>query len=492
MLKRLRVALGVLALVAITLLFVDVSGEATHWVGWLAKVQFLPAIFALNIGVILGLIVLTLLVGRLYCSVICPMGVFQDIVSWIHSKYRKNRFAYKPAATKTRIVVLVAFVVCVIVGLNSIVGLLAPYSAYGRMVNSLLQPVWIWGNNLLASWSEAQGNYLFSEHQLWLRSLPVTIVAIATFLIIVITAWRSGRGYCNTICPVGTVLGYLSKFSLFRPVIDTSKCNSCGLCARNCKSHCIDPKLHSVDMTRCVACFDCIGNCRQGAVSYSLKRKTITSTTANGETDTPDRRSFLTIIGLAAGAVAVNAAEKKVDGGLAVIEDKVLPKRATRIVPPGAISIKNLSSHCTGCQLCVSRCPNSVLRPSTGLNDFLQPTMEFDNGYCRPECTVCSNVCPTGAVKPITRAEKTSIQIGYAVWIEKNCIVARDGVECGNCQRHCPSGAIMMVESQKYDGRKIPVINTEKCIGCGACEHLCPARPLGAIYVEGREVHTNR
>lgn len=492
MLKRLRVVLAVLFLTAITLLFVDVSGEVSNWAGWLAKVQFLPAVFALNLGVIFGLIVLTLLVGRLYCSVICPMGVFQDVVSWIHTKFRKNRFVYKPAATKTRLIVLALFVVCIIVGLNSLVGLLAPYSAYGRMVNSLLQPVWIWGNNLLASWSESQGNYLFAEHQLWLRSLPVTIVAIVTFIVIAVTAWRSGRGYCNTICPVGTVLGYLSKFSLFRPVIDTTKCNSCGLCARNCKSHCIDPKKHEVDMTRCVACFDCIGKCRQGAISYSIRRNKKSITTANGEEHNPGRRSFLTITGLATAAVAVNAAEKKVDGGLAVIEDKELPKRATRIVPPGAVSIKNLESHCTGCQLCIGRCPNSVLRPSTGLNDFMQPTMEFDNGYCRPECTACSNVCPTGAIKSISRADKTSVQIGYAVWIEKNCIVAVDGVECGNCQRHCPSGAIMMVESKKYDGRKIPVINTEKCIGCGACEYLCPARPLGAIYVEGREIHTKR
>ncbi|MBR6555073.1 MAG: 4Fe-4S dicluster domain-containing protein, partial [Clostridia bacterium] len=153
---------------------------------------------------------------------------------------------------------------------------------------------------------------------------------------------------------------------------------------------------------------------------------------------------------------------------------------------------KNMDQRCTGCQLCISKCPNNVLRPSTSLSDMLQPTMEFDRGYCRPGCTLCSHVCPTGAITEICCKKKTSISIGYAVWVEKNCVVATDGVECGNCQRHCPTGAIMMVESQKYDGRKIPVINTDKCIGCGACEYLCPARPLGAIYVEGREVHTSR
>jgi ferredoxin len=208
--------------------------------------------------------------------------------------------------------------------------------------------------------------------------------------------------------------------------------------------------------------------------------------------DNEGRRSFLTITGLAATSIAANAVQKKVDGGLAVIEDRTPPSRTTRLVPAGSLSLKNMDQRCTGCQLCISKCPNNVLRPSTSLSDMLQPTMEFDRGYCRPGCTVCSHVCPTGAITEICCKKKTSISIGYAVWVEKNCVVATDGVECGNCQRHCPTGAIMMVESQKYDGRKIPVINTDKCIGCGACEYLCPARPLGAIYVEGREVHTSR
>ena len=232
MLKKLRTSLAIIFLLLITLMFLDISGNLVWKLGWLAKIQFLPAVFALNVGVIIALILLTVICGRIYCSVICPMGVFQDVVSWIHSKFSKNRFSYKPAATKTRLIVMVLFAACTIIGVNAVVGLLAPYSAYGRMVTSIIQPVWIWGNNLLAGWSESQGNYIFSEHDLWLKSLPVTIVAVATFIVITITAWRSGRGYCNTICPVGTVLGYLSKYALLRPVIDTTKCNSCGLCAK--------------------------------------------------------------------------------------------------------------------------------------------------------------------------------------------------------------------------------------------------------------------
>jgi formate hydrogenlyase subunit 6/NADH:ubiquinone oxidoreductase subunit I len=100
-------------------------------------------------------------------------------------------------------------------------------------------------------------------------------------------------------------------------------------------------------------------------------------------------------------------------------------------------------------------------------------------------------VCPTDAIRPITVEDKSSTQIGRAVWIKENCVVLTDNVSCGNCARRCPSGAIIMValDREKPDGPQIPAIDTEKCIGCGACENLCPARPFSAIYVEGNQVH---
>ena len=183
--------------------------------------------------------------------------------------------------------------------------------------------------------------------------------------------------------------------------------------------------------------------------------------------------------------------KKKVDGGLAKIEDKVMPERQTPLTPPGSLSAQNMARRCTGCQLCVSECPNQVLRPSNGLLTLMQPTMSYERGYCRPECTRCSKVCPTGAIQPIRHEQKVSLQIGHAVWIKKNCIPLTDGVECGNCARHCPTGAIEMVPSDPNDEASayIPAVNEARCIGCGACEHLCPARPISAIIVEGHEVH---
>ena len=493
LLKNIRRILAVITIIMVTLLFLDFSGAAAHWFGWMAKIQFLPAVLALNVLVIIGLVLATLIFGRLYCSIICPLGIMQDGFAWLGKKSKKNRYSYSKPLSVLRYIMLAVMIVSIVLGLGFIVALLAPYSAYGRVAQSLFAPVWQWANNLLASWAEANDSYAFYSVDIWVRGTITLVIAVATLVILGFLAWRNGRTYCNTICPVGTVLGFLSRFSLLKPVIDTSKCNGCGLCARNCKAACINSKEHSIDYSRCVTCFDCIGKCHKGAISYRRNMKVnVAAESASGakSVDTT-RRNFLALTATVATSAVLRAQEKTVDGGLAVIEDKKIPERKTRIVPPGAKSIRNLTSHCTACQLCVSACPNGVLRPSTAIDSLMQPESSYERGYCRPECTRCSDVCPTGAIQPITTADKSSVQIGHAVWVKDNCVPLTDGVECGNCARHCPVGAITMVSSGKENesSPKIPVVNVERCIGCGACENLCPARPFSAIYVEGHEVH---
>lgn len=485
-----RRALATLFFGLLTLMLLDFTGTLHVWLGWMAKVQLLPAVLALNVGIIVFLVLLTLVFGRVYCSVICPLGVFQDGVSWLAGKRKKNRFRYSKPLNWLRYIVLVLFVVAIVAGINAFVVLLAPYSAYGRMVSSLLQPIYIGINNGLALLAERMDSYAFYTMDVWMKSLPVLIVALITLVVLVVLAWRGGRTYCNTICPVGTVLGFLSRFSWLKPVIDTQKCNGCGLCERNCKASCICSKEHSIDYSRCVACMDCIDKCKPGAIKYARPSKVYSSsnesTDSKGATDT-NRRAFLTTAVAVTATAALMAEEKKVDGGLAEILDKKVPERQTPILPPGALTAKHFAQHCTACQLCVSACPNGVLRPSTDLDRFMQPELSYERGYCRPECTRCSEVCPAGAIRPISREEKASTQVGHAVWIRKNCIVLTDGVNCGNCERHCPTGAIQMVPSDESNPRSrcIPVVDAERCIGCGACENLCPARPYSAIYVEG-------
>ena len=492
MLRKIRLALAVLFFALVTLLFLDFTGTLHAWFGWMAKIQFLPAVLALNVGVVAFLVVLTLVLGRVYCSVICPLGVFQDIISWINSRRKKKkfRFSYSPAKSWLRYGVLAVFLIALIAGIGSLVALLAPYSSYGRIANNLFAPIYQWGNNLLAYFAERADSYAFYETTVWIKSLPTFIIALLTFIIIAVLAWRNGRTYCNTICPIGTVLGFLSRFALFRPAIDSSKCKDCSLCARQCKAACIDFKNHQIDYSRCVACMDCLDACKHDALHFESRLKK--AAPAVQEQGGESRRAFLAVGATLATTAALKAQEKTVDGGLAMIEEKKIPKRATPIAPPGALNLRNFAQHCTACQLCVSVCPNEVLRPSTSLLKMMQPEMSYERGYCRPECVKCSEVCPTGAIKPITVADKSAIQIGHAVWIKENCIPLRDGQSCNNCERHCPTKAIQMVPSDPSnpDSLKIPVVNEEKCIGCGACENLCPARPFSALYVEGHENHS--
>ena len=503
MLRTIRLTLAIISLALITLLFMDFTGTLHTWLGWMARIQFLPALLALNVGVIVLLVALTWVFGRIYCSVICPLGILQDFLAWIGRQPKKRRklpYSYSPAKSGLRYGVLVLFIVALVAGISSFAALLAPYSAYGRIANNLFQPLWMWGNNVLAHFAERAGSYAFYETEVWLKSLPTFIIALGTFIILAILAMRNGRTYCNTICPVGTVLGFISRYSLFRITIDKDKCTGCSLCSRRCKAACIDYKNHRVDLSRCVACMDCISQCKGNAIAYKLqlpweKKDTKVSPAASAPASAHEtqetRRSFLVGTALALSASALKAQEKKVDGGLAPIIDKKRPVRETPILPPGARNARHFAQHCTACQLCVSACPNQVLRPSTDLIKLMQPKMSYERGYCRPECTRCSEVCPTEAISLIDRAEKSSTKIGTAVWTRQNCITQTDGQPCDNCARHCPTEAILMIADSEHPGSDIlmPTIKAERGIGCGAFEALCPARPYSAIHVEGIEAH---
>ena len=484
MLKKIRITLAVVFFALITLLFLDFTGTMHRWFSGLAKLQALEAVLALNFIVIAFLVVLTIVCGRIYCSIICPLGVFQDVLARLNRK--KNKYSYSKEVKWLRYPVLVLFVIVLVAGVGSAFQLLAPYSAYGRIATMIFQPLWMLGNNVLAFLAERADSYAFYSVDVWMKSLPVFIIALVTLIVLLVLAWRGGRTYCNTICPVGTALSLLSRFSLLKIHFDEKKCKNCSMCSKNCKAACIDYKTHSVDYSRCVVCGDCIEKCKFGALSYSFSP----AARKNNSVDS-SKRSFLLATALATTAAMAQKKEKLMDGGLAELEDKVAPERQTPLTPPGSRSFQNMASHCTGCQLCVSECPNDVLRPSTDLMHLMQPVMSYERGYCRPECTRCSEVCPAGAIKAIDHDEKSSIQIGHAVWIKKNCVPITDGVECGNCARHCPTGAIEMVPLDETDEESpmVPAVNESVCIGCGACEYVCPSRPFSAIIVEGHEVH---
>lgn len=547
MLRKTRIILATVFFMGITLLFLDFTGTLHHWLGWLARIQALETVMStitqanefitalnsngdtgethsflsqipfwlvFNLITIVVLIVITLIFGRIYCSVICPLGVMQDVIGWFGKKAKKNRYTYSKAISWLRYVMLGLFVLACIAGIGTVVQLLAPYSTFGRIATTILQPLWMLGNNVLADIAESMNSYAFYSVDVWIGSMPVLIITATTLVLLFLLAWRNGRTYCNTICPIGTVLSFLARFSWLKVHFDAGKCRNCSLCTKNCKAACIDFKNHAVDYSRCVVCGNCIESCKFGALKYSRAHESYRSHESHKPQEAPvdpGKRSFLLASAMITTA-ALAQETKHVDGGLADIIEKKAPKRQSPVTPPGSLSAKNMAKRCTGCLLCISECPNDVLRPSTDLMTLMQPTMSFERGYCRPECTRCSQVCPAGAIKPIDKYEKTSIQIGHAVVAADFCISAQGETECGNCARHCPAGAIEMIEitdpqvheamengSIKMDNMPkdidedfppmIPVVNENACIGCGACEHLCPVRPLSAIHVEGHEVH---
>lgn len=485
MLKRTRIILAALFIVGITLLF---TGIGTNWWGWMAKLQFLPAAMGLNLAVVAGVLAVTLLMGRIYCSVVCPLGVFQDIVIWLRKVYAKitkkayakakkkspsKRFTYNKERKWLRYGVLALIIICIAAGIQGVVLLVAPYSAYGRMV------------------ALAAGKSL---------AWPLIVVAGVTFVGLVVLAWTSGRAWCSNICPVGTLLGSVSRYSMLRIAIDKDKCIGCRKCERTCRAACIDIQGGKViDSSRCVNCFDCIGVCNEGGIglkfawgkaprSESGVTKVASCPAPTGHPDDGGRREFVEKAAMLAGGVALTGLEAKAQlhGGPGTVIPKENPERKVPLVPPGAVSVKRFYERCTGCQLCVSNCPNGVLKTSTDLEHLLQPTMSYADGYCRPECNTCSTVCPAGAIEPLAKGEKLTLSWGVAHVYHRDCL-QRQGIDCGNCVRHCPVGAIRMVTNRA--GRQVPVVNEELCIGCGACENLCPVRPISAVRVNGREQH---
>lgn len=530
--RKIRIALAALFFMGITLLFLDLSGVLHHWLGWMAKVQFFPAVLSLSFITVAVIAIATLVFGRVYCSVICPLGIFQDIISWFHgrtSKKSRRRFKHRKALNWLRYSVLVLFLIGCALGVISIAALIEPYSAYGRITSELFAPLYRWSNNLFAGLESHFESYTFYTSEVWFKSIASLAAAIATVALLGFLSWKWGRIWCNSICPVGSVLSILSRHSLFAPTIDLEKCRNCHSCEKVCKSSCIDSHDKKIDYSRCVVCMDCLDECSFGAIRYEFRYKKSgkadavkSGNTAEQRTGTEavvadkctgteaadnGRREFLKKGALSAGAVALAGmglsdrmmAERRgwrgrKDAGGMNQSASVDVDTATPLKPAGAQSLRHFSDHCIACQLCVASCPNNVLQPSREGKFLMQPEMNYSRGYCRPECNKCSIICPAGAILPVSKEEKTAVSIGYAQVEFDSCIAYNGLADCGNCARHCPAGAIRLVRKnpEDTDSPRIPVVNKERCIGCGACEYNCPAKPVKAIRVHGYEVHIKR
>lgn len=493
-LKPVRVFVSLLFLFLTFLLFTDIGN---HYVvnskDYIIFLQFIPSLISFlsaagiaSIGFLIILLI-TVLFGRVYCSSVCPIGILQDIIIKISNRKKKRyKFDFAPAHNVYRYSFLGIAVLLFIAGSFVVVNLLDPFSNFGRIATNLFRPVIIFGNNILSAVLEMFNNFSVYPVELKNVTLFSFVFSCIVTVIILIMSWRHGRLFCNSICPVGTLLGLISKASLFRISIDDINCSKCGVCENVCKSNCIDSENESIDFSRCVACYNCLQVCPTEAVVFesSLKIRNETESTSVDQT----KRNFLMQTAFfTLGLTALNKAQQKIE---VYVKNKFIVNRLHPISPPGSKSISDFNDLCTACQLCVSACPTQVLQPSFleyGFTGMLQPRLDNLKGFCNYDCTVCGDVCPTGAIVELFPAEKKLIQIGKANFIKENCVVETQKTNCGACAEHCPTKAVHMVPYE--NNLKIPETNDEICIGCGACEYACPTIPYKAIYVEGNRIH---
>ena len=434
-----------------------------------AKYQVVPAIISalslFALGILVFFVIETLLFGRIFCSFTCPLGIMQDIAIRFGKLIPRKKKLFTPNRKRLRYIMLAVLIGGLLFGVAIPLGLFGPFATFGRFTAAVVKPAYIWLNNRLVDNAVIDG--LQPLHYVPF-SLLLLIFSSIVFIAVMTAAGLYGRIFCNTLCPVGAILGLLAKVSWFKFKINPDTCTKCGKCAKVCKSNCIDLKNGVVDNERCVTCFNCAAVCPENAMHYVHPKKAETV-----KTDL-SKRDFLVIGGSAvAGAVVLPG----------LLRGAPSPKA---VMPPGALDFERFTSKCTACQLCVSNCPGFVLKPASlqyGLSGFLQPRLDFDSGMCEFDCVRCSNICPNGALEPLKVERKRRLQIGSAKYFKKRCVVVTDRTFCGACAEHCPTGAVHMVDWE--DGLTIPKVEPELCIGCGACEYICPVRPDKAIIVSG-------
>ena len=367
-----------------------------------------------------GVLLLTLLFGRIYCSTLCPFGLLQEFLSFAFR--RKNLPQYRKSRSYKYFIAVVVFGT-LIGGTAYLIRLIDPYSLFGSGIS---------------------GAYL----------------GIGAIFIVAVLVWFKGRLFCAEICPVGAVLGLLSKFSYNKIYIKEENCIACGLCARNCPTASIDYKNHEVDDETCVKCLKCPAVCPKGAIVFGHKK-------GKEAEFSPARRRLL--IGGAAFVVLAAA----VKGGMEI--GKSIAAKVRRVIlPAGADNAEKFANKCLNCNLCVQNCPMKILKKAD--NEFGAVHIDYASGFCDYDCHKCSEVCPSGAIRRISLAEKQKTRIGLASINPDVCI------QCGLCVAECPRGII-----SKEDG-EVPLIDSSGCIGCGVCHSVCPVQAISIFAVQEQQV----
>jgi polyferredoxin/Na+-translocating ferredoxin:NAD+ oxidoreductase RNF subunit RnfB len=498
-LKPARVAISLFIFVFLLLFFLNIHNSFMDSVSMVfLRLQLFPSIlrFLALAFSIAGLgfalvIVLTLLFGRVYCSSICPLGTLQDFFIHISGRLKKKskaRFHYDPSKKRIfRYALLAVVLIFWFSGSLFLLNLLDPFSNFGKISVTLIQPVFRWLNNGFAFMLQRADIYAVTP--ILPQSLPGNVILVSAIILltILVMSVMKGRFFCNTLCPAGSVLSLLSAKSFYRIDFVHESCNMCRKCEFVCKAECIDSKSKMVDHARCVSCFNCLSACKNQGLTF---RNFLAGKSANILEPEPvaiHKRNFLLTV--AGGMLSLPLFRNKTFAQAESKPGMIPVETELPVTPPGSISYDHFTNNCIACYLCVGACPTNVLVPSFfdyGLQGFMQPKLDYHKSYCNFDCTRCSEVCPTGAIAPIDTETKKIEQVGIAKFMYESCIVTVERTDCGACSEHCPTKAVSMIP---YHGLWLPEVEPDLCIGCGACEFACPTKPYKAIYVESNRVH---
>lgn len=438
--------------------------------------QFIPGVLSVAatgmtgaFGIMLLLAAITAFCGRVYCSWCCPLGLLQEVIERLDRKiFKKKVRIYKKGHNVFRAAFLVLLLALLFGGIALPLGYFEPYSLFGKISSNIVRQLLAWLNAETVNIPQAA----IESTAAW--SIALAVSGGAMLGLIALTIWK-GRLFCNTVCPTGSILAAIAARSGKRLAIDKNKCVKCRKCEKACNASCINiTDDQSIDFTRCFMCMECAAVCPLDAIKLVRRRKN-NLTNADLPTE-PERRNMLIAAGVT--GIAGFAASKMLKNSS--------PYKKDAILPPGAGSEEEFLGRCTGCGLCIANCRGGCLQPASdeyGWRGFMLPVMKFSGthpGKCEYECSKCTAICPTGALKPMSLKEKKLCRIGMANFEPKQCLAYIDGEPCGACAEHCPTGALKMVPGP-HKTATVPQVTADLCIGCGNCQYACPVTPQAII-----------
>lgn len=428
-------------------------------------------------------VILATVMGRIYCSHICPLGTLIDVNDKLISRQSKasaNHSAYR-TIRHAKTVILVITIVAAGAGVN-LLGLCDPLAMVTRFTAMVLYPfVMIFqdiGLTVLRPIASFLGLTELSYAELILPSFAGALVMMLLLVGLLALSLLTPRFWCRYLCPLGALLGWLGHFAPYRRRV-TDVCSGCDRCVRECPTAAIHQDGVCYDKRECIVCLRCTRSCPEKSVSFNFGLKNKIQ-----EVGGPilRRRAFL---GGVAGGIAV---------GLGMHADLLhsagaltpLPLRhPTLIRPPGALPEPEFLARCVRCGECLRACLTNTLQPDwyrAGLEGLWAPRLHLRHAACEQTCNVCGQVCPTGAIRNLSLIEKQYAKVGTAVLLRDRCLAWAQNKRCQICDEQCPYNAIVTIrESQHVVG--VPVIIPDKCNGCGQCENKCPVLGESAIIV---------